>query len=146
MMMTTRVKQRLAVVGVALVAVIAASVLVINGLRGAAAFFVTPSELLADVSLHERTVRVGGLVEDVRSDTSSQMITFRLVDDLTGLAVRYTGGEVPNLFYEGQCVIAYGRLEDDVFQAQRLVAKHDETYTPREISQARTLARRCGTQ
>ncbi len=143
-MMTTRVKKRLTVISTVAFGVMIAAGLAAFGLRDSVAFFVTPSELLADDTLQERPVSVGGLVVLGSVGHDQGELIFTLTDDLTTLDVRY-GGVVPNLFGEGQCVIAQGMLDElGRLVARRVMAKHDESYTPREIEDAPALARSCG--
>lgn len=131
----------IAMVGLALaLAVGLASV----GLRDAAAFFQTPSEFVEAPPPDGRAVRIGGLVETGSIRTYGEGIAFTLSDDEASIDVRFVG-LVPNLFREGQCVIAFGaRAGDGVLEAERLLAKHDETYRPPEIDAAPRLAESCG--
>ncbi len=135
--------RRMGLLAAGAAALCAALLLAAVGLRRTAAFFVTPSELV-NTDANTRTVRVGGLVELGSVSSEGAAVTFRLVDDLAGVQVRYAG-VLPNLFREGQCVIAEGRRRDDgAFEADRVLAKHDETYVPREIESAGRLAASCG--
>lgn len=114
------------------------------GLRDSVAFFRTPSQLLGGEVALGQPLSVGGLVElgSVRQD--GEEMAFRLVDDVDGILVRYSG-PVPDLFREGQCVIARGALQEPgVFVAQRVLARHDENYQPREVDAAPRLATSCG--
>lgn len=147
-MTTQKVKKRLAVVVFVAIGLSLATGLAMFGLAGSVSFFITPSEVLADPGLRGRPVSVGGLVTlgSVRNDRG--VLVFTLEDDDAGIGVAYSGasGPTPDLFREGQCVIAQGLVDDQgVLQARRIMAKHDETYTPREISAAPRLARSCGT-
>lgn len=139
-----RRNQRLIVLSVGGAAFAAAIGMAALGLRDAVAFFQTPSEVLEAPPAPGRAVSLGGLVQlgSVRDDGGD--LVFRLVDDIAGLDVRYSG-PVPDLFREGQCVIAQGMLEPSGdFRARRVLAKHDENYVPREIDDAPRLAASCG--
>lgn len=138
------VRRRLTVISVAAVAVMAALGLASLGLRDAVAFFVTPSEVLAEDIDPARALSVGGLVVMGSVRSADGAMVFTLADDHASLQVRYAG-IVPDLFREGQCVIAQGKIgEDGVLTARRVLAKHDEAYVPREIDAAPRLARSCG--
>lgn len=138
-------RQRLIVIGSAAAVLAAALGLAVVGLRSSAAFFRTPSELLAEPAPAGRSVRVGGLVTlgSVRA-ADDGAITFELADDDAALEVAYAG-VLPSLFREGQCVIAEGAVgPDGRLSATRVLAKHDEEYRPPEISSSPRLARSCG--
>lgn len=136
--------QRLALVGVGAAAAAFALVLASIGLRESAAFFQTPSQILADPPQPGQALSVGGLVALGSVRTEAGALVFRLVDDAAGMDIRYAG-PVPNLFREGQCVIAQGAYAGPgPFEARRVLAKHDESYQPREIAQAPQLANSCG--
>lgn len=138
-------RQRLIVIGSAAAALGLALVLVAVGLRSQVAFFQTPSELLESPEASAgRSVRVGGLVTTGSLRTSEGAIAFALADDVSDIEVVYSG-VLPSLFREGQCVIAEGSLSaDGRLAADRILAKHDETYQPREIGAAPRLAQSCG--
>ncbi|MCG8443564.1 MAG: cytochrome c maturation protein CcmE [Caulobacterales bacterium] len=136
--------RRLRIIAIAAAALSVSAVLVALALRDAAAFFQTPSEFAAEPPPPGRSVRVGGLVEVGSLRAVGEALTFRLIDDVGSMEVAYAG-PVPNLFREGQCVIAEG--EPDGFgglRARRLLAKHDENYRPPEIDAAPRLAESCG--
>lgn len=104
-------------------------------------FFVDISDVLAGNHPDERTFRIGGLVVDnsVQRQEDSLNMSFRVTDMRCELAVRYTG-VLPDLFREGQGVVAHGRLAGDgVFEAEKILAKHDENYMAPEV--AESLAR-----
>lgn len=148
-MMTAKVKQRLVVIALVGIALSAATGLTLFGLSGALSYFVTPSEILADDNLTDRPVSVGGLVTIGSVRNNRGVLIFQLEDDENAITVEYSGqsGPTPDLFREGQCVIAQGQVDQAtrVLKARRIMAKHDETYTPREIEAAPRLARSCGT-
>jgi cytochrome c-type biogenesis protein CcmE len=134
----TRKRQRMIFVLSGLAALGAATALVLLALSDNITFFKTPSEVVAgDVPPNNRNFRVGGLVEQgsvQRVDAST--IRFVVTDTANAVQVTYTG-LVPNLFKEGQGVVAEGRLgPDGVFVASSILAKHDETYTPVEVRDA----------
>lgn len=129
-------QRRIQVIAIAAVLLLAASVLVGYGFRDGINFFRTPSQVLTDMPPGTETFRLGGLVEEgsvVRGQ--GETITFRVTDNDMSLAVAFTG-VLPDLFAEKQGVVATGRMEGAVFVASEILAKHDETYMPREVIDA----------
>ena len=133
----TRKQQRalLLIGGLALLGIAAG--LVLYALNDSIVFFYTPSEALARHVAEGQRFRLGGLVEkgSVRHD-SNDAVTFTVTDRDRAMAVSYQG-QLPDLFREGQGVVAEGRLgTGGVFQADSVLAKHDETYMPKEVADA----------
>ncbi|HYB10851.1 MAG TPA: cytochrome c maturation protein CcmE [Alphaproteobacteria bacterium] len=122
-------------VGAAILGV--AVLLVLNAFRENIVFFLSPTELLEKGAPSDRVVRLGGLVEDgsvTRGPDSS--VRFKVTDLKHDIPVRYVG-ILPDLFREGQGVVAEGRLQPDgSFQASSVLAKHDEKYMPPEVAEA----------
>ncbi len=131
--------KRLAIVLGVLAGAVIATALVLNAFRDSMVFFVTPSEMAAMEEVPDRTFRIGGLVEagSVQRDTTSTEVMFRVTDGAMGVPVIYDG-ILPNLFREGQGVVAEGRLSADggTFMANKVLARHDEEYMPREAQEA----------
>jgi len=101
-------------------------------------FFYSPSDLKAKAVASDRRVRIGGLVEreSLSRGPDGRQISFRVTDGATDLAVIYEG-LLPDLFREGQGVVAEGKLRaDGIFAATTVLAKHDENYMPREVVEA----------
>ena len=103
-------------------------------------FFMSPSDLEAKAPPLGRTVRLGGLVEQgsVRrtSEAGKPTATFRVTDGANAVSVNYTG-ILPDLFREGQGVVALGIMgRDGTFRAAEVLAKHDETYMPKDVADA----------
>lgn len=121
------------VIGLALLGIAAA--LVLSALEESIVFFHSPSELAAAEALTDRRLRVGGLVEEGSVTQAGATVTFRITDLANTVAVAYTG-ILPDLFREGQGVVAEGRMEKGVFVADQVLAKHDETYMPPEVAEA----------
>ena len=133
----TRQQRRLAVIGAAGSLVALAAGLTLVGLRDQVTFFYGPSELAEKAKPGER-VRIGGLVEQgsVSRDEAGALI-FRVTDNAAAVTVRYDG-DPPDLFRENQGVVVEGRVGagDAAFAADRVLAKHDENYMPKEVSEA----------
>ena len=80
-------------------------------------------------------LRIGGLVEEGSVQIAGLEARFSITDSAAGVSVFYNGA-LPDLFREGQGIIAQGRFEDSVFRAENVLAKHDETYMPREVAES----------
>ena len=133
--MTTRKRRRLVLLVVGLAALGGATALVLSAFSDSLVFFYTPSELAAQHVGPGRALRVGGLVEDKSVRREGDEVSFRVTDGKTDMAVRYKG-VLPDLFREGQGVVAEGRLAAGAFIATSVLAKHDEKYMPREVVDA----------
>jgi cytochrome c-type biogenesis protein CcmE len=133
----TRKKRRLYVLVLCLLGIGTGSALTLTALEDNLAFFQSPTDIL-EKPAGDRNLRLGGLVEadSVERLPDGASIRFRITDPKNAVAVVYTG-IVPDLFREGQGVVAEGRLgADGVFAAREIMAKHDETYMPPEVKQA----------
>ena len=100
-------------------------------------FFYSPSELAEKGLRPNQRVRIGGLVEtqSLRHE-DGRRVSFRVTDGKSDIAVDFDG-MLPDLFREGQGVVAEGRVgPDGVFIASNVLAKHDEKYMPREVADA----------
>jgi len=97
-------------------------------------YYYSPSQIQAGEAPSSRSFRVGGLVENgsVKRLPGSLEVTFTLTDFQQKIPVSYTG-VLPDLFREGQGVIARGKLEGGHFVAEEVLAKHDENYMPPEV-------------
>ena len=131
-------KQRRAAFIVACVAVLSAAVLLVAvALRDTIVFFHTPSEIAAKGVGPGQRIRLGGLVAtgSLKRGTGST-VEFAVTDNAKSIDVRYTG-ILPDLFREGQGVVAEGVLDPSGrFVADTVLAKHDETYMPPEVAKA----------
>lgn len=127
--------QRLILVAIALVALIAAGLIAAWGLRNQASLFYVPSQIAADPPRPDQAVRLGGMVVSGSIKTQPDGVTIHFIvgDGDARVPVRYSG-IVPDLFVEGSGVVAEGRLlANGTFDADTLLAKHDENYVPREL-------------
>ena len=124
-------QQRLATV-IAIAALLGVAMwLVLTALRDNIVFFYTPSQIPAD--MEDRAIRLGGLVKDGSVDIDGLKARFVVTDGDAEVAVSFDGA-LPSLFREGQGVVAEGRIMDGRLTASNVLAKHDETYMPREIA------------
>lgn len=122
--------------GLGAVLLAASALLVSFAFRDAIVFFFSPTELLAEQRRPDQLLRVGGLVVAgslVRGE--SETARFEVTDGNGVLAVTYKG-VLPDLFAEGQGVVAEGYLRGGTFEATEVLAKHDENYIPREVVDA----------
>ena len=129
--------QRLVLVVIALVALVGAALLAAWGLRNEASYFYVPSDIAAKPPAAGQAIRLGGMVErgSLKTRADGLTIDFVVGDGKARVPVTYTG-IVPDLFVEGSGVVANGRLQSDgTFKAEELLAKHDETYVPRELAE-----------
>lgn len=135
--MTPR-RQRMMLVVLVLLGVGTAVALTLNAFRGNMVYFYGPSQLDKVEKAHERNLRLGGLVEQgsVKREGDGLTVHFLVTDTVKSVPVIYKG-ILPDLFREGQGVIAQGRLtQDGVFMASEVLAKHDENYMPPEVAKA----------
>ena len=111
-----------------------AGLLVSNALQRNISYFYTPSEAIEAGLAANTRIRLGGMVEDGSLQSSDDVkITFRVTDGGQSIIVSYSG-ILPDLFREGQGVIAQGRMQaDGSFIADTILAKHDENYVPKEL-------------
>ena len=107
---------------------------VISGyaLREGISYFMTPSEIIADPPPESDWVRLGGLVKDGSVRQDGETLEFVLTDGIADIGIRFLGLP-PDLFGEGVGAIVRGRWSDGLFVADEIVARHDETYVPREL-------------
>jgi cytochrome c-type biogenesis protein CcmE len=131
----TRKQRRLTLIGVAGCILAIALGLVLYAMNDTIVFFNSPADVQAKNVQPGTRFRLGGLVKEgsvQRGD--NQRVAFEIMDGQSSIRVNYTG-MLPDLFREGQGVIAEGSLENSgVFRADSVLAKHDENYMPREVA------------
>lgn len=129
--------KRLVLIGAALGVAGTAAGLVLFALRDSVVFFYGPSELVDKAPALGTRLRLGGLVEQGSlAHTGPNTISFAVTDMMKTVKVSYTG-LLPDLFREGQGVVAEGVIDGPgSFHAESVLAKHDETYMPREVADA----------
>jgi cytochrome c-type biogenesis protein CcmE len=133
----TRKRRRLITLLAALLALGTATALVLAAFNDNLVFFYSPSDLAEKAVAPERRIRIGGLVEtnSLVKQAEGHAVAFRVTDGKTELRVVYDG-ILPDLFREGQGVVAEGKLRGGVFIASSVLAKHDEKYMPPEVADA----------
>jgi cytochrome c-type biogenesis protein CcmE len=129
-------QRRIQIIALAVVALIGSTALVGYAMRDGINFFRSPSQVLSDPPTAGETFRIGGLVvEGSIQRGAGTEVSFAVTDTNATVSVRYTG-ILPDLFGEGQGMVALGRMEGDTFVATEVLAKHDETYMPQEVVDA----------
>ena len=129
-------QQRMLAVGLAAAGIVVAATLALRAFEENMIFFVDITEVIEGNYPNDRNFRVGGLVVNgsVRRQPGDLEVKFDLTDAKSQLTVAYAG-ILPDLFREGQGIIAHGRLDDSgVFVADEVLAKHDENYMPPEVA------------
>ena len=111
-----------------------AAMLVLGALRDNIVFFYTPSEINQSDRQSGRQLRLGGLVKDGSVKIDGMQSVFVVTDGSANITVRYNNA-LPSLFREGQGVVAEGRVENGIFMARNVLAKHDENYMPAEVAE-----------
>ncbi len=128
-------RRRIQFVIAAAVLLACATALVGYAMRDGIEFFRSPSQLATHPPRDGERFRLGGLVEDGSVVREGGEVRFSVTDGGASLPVIFAGIP-PDLFREGQGVIATGRLEGDTFVASEILAKHDEQYMPKEVADA----------
>jgi len=129
-------QQRMLAVGLAALGIAIAAGLTLRAFQDNMMFFVEVSDVVAGDYPKERNFRIGGLVVggSMQREEGSLDISFEVTDTACTIPVQYSG-VLPDLFREGQGVVAHGRMgSDNVFQADKILAKHDEDYMAPEVA------------
>ena len=126
--------QRLVLVSAAVVALVAAVLLAMWGLRSQASYFYTPADIAAGKAGEGEAMRLGGMIEkgSIRHLPDGVTIRFTVTDGKARTPVVFRG-IAPDLFREGSGAVAEGRMENGTFVADTILAKHDERYMPPEL-------------
>ena len=136
-MLGPKVKSRLTLLVFSFILAIVIIFIVLKSLEDNVVYFFSPSEIYnkSDIQLNKK-IRIGGLVKENSIIKENMSVKFIITDLKNEIIVSYVG-LVPNLFSEGKGVIAQGRLKDKkYFEADKILAKHDENYMPPEVSEA----------
>jgi cytochrome c-type biogenesis protein CcmE len=133
-------------VGLVLVGVVVSVTLAFRAFRENLVYFFSPTQVAAGEA-PDRAFRLGGMVVDksVTREPGSLTVHFALTDFAKTVPVSYTG-LLPDLFREGQGIVAIGRLQGDTFVADEVLAKHDENYMPPEVKEALAKTREAQAQ
>ncbi len=133
----SRKQRRLTLIGGSLAVLAVAVALMLNAFRDSIVFFNSPSDVVEKHVEPGTRIRLGGLVKDGSLVHGNNLnVRFKVTDGKTEIPVAYTG-VLPDLFREGQGVVAEGVLDGGgTFNADTILAKHDETYMPKEVADA----------
>jgi cytochrome c-type biogenesis protein CcmE len=134
----TRKQRRMGFVLAGMATLGVGAALVLMAFQDNLVFFYSPSDVLSKGVAEQRRIRLGGLVEpqSVRKEPDGVTTVFRVTDTSHALPVRFRG-LLPDLFREGQGIVTEGSFgADGVFTATSVLAKHDETYMPKEVADA----------
>jgi len=127
--------KRLAIAAGALLVIGAAAALILNAFQSNLVFFYSPSQIATKEAPVGRTFRLGGLVVAGSLQRNGIAADFQVTDLAKTVPVHFEG-ILPDLFKEGKGVVAQGKLQDGVFMAREVLAKHDENYMPPEAALA----------
>ncbi|MBB3712560.1 cytochrome c-type biogenesis protein CcmE [Limimaricola variabilis] len=128
--------RRIQVLALAAVALVLATGIIGFAMRDGINFFRSPAQLLAEPPGPEEVFRLGGLVEEgTLKRGQGETVTFSVTDGAASVPVAYTG-ILPDLFEEGQGMVGQGRWTGERFEAIEILAKHDESYMPKEVIDA----------
>jgi cytochrome c-type biogenesis protein CcmE len=130
-------KRRLIVLLLAVSGIAVALALILYALRAQTDYFYTPAQIATGVAPVDKRIKAGGMVVkgSLHQSTDSLAVSFQITDFKSTVSVRYSG-ILPDLFKEGSGVVATGTLQGGVFQAEQILAKHDENYMPPDVSAA----------
>ena len=132
----TRKQRRLTMIGSSLAVLALAAGLVLYALRSSIVFFSTPSMAAEQHIAPGKRFRLGGLVQPGSLKCGDKTVTFEVADGAATLPVSFSGS-LPDLFREGQGVVAEGALDSSgTFRADTVLAKHDGTYMPKDVADA----------
>jgi len=132
--MKTRHK-RLAIAAGVLLVIAAAATLILQAFQSNLVFFFSPTQIATQEAPVGRTFRLGGLVVAGSVKREGVAVDFQVTDTAKTVPVHFEG-ILPDLFKEGKGVVAQGKLQDGVFVAKEVLAKHDENYMPPEAAEA----------
>ena len=135
--MNSTQKKRLGLIAGGLIICGAAAALVFNAFEETRVFFFSPSQVAAHEAPEGRAFRIGGFVQEgsVQRQKDGVTVRFEVTDTAHTVPVTYKGS-LPDLFKEGKGVVAQGKLQNGVFVADQVLAKHDENYMPPEAEKA----------
>lgn len=135
-MKSLKKQRRIQVLILATVALIVATVLIGYAMRDGINFFRSPSQVMEEQPAANEVFRLGGLVEEGSIQRGQgETVRFSVTDGGATVPVTFTG-VLPDLFSENQGMIGTGRYVNGVFEATEILAKHDETYMPKEVADA----------
>ena len=145
--MTPKRRNRIVLIVLVLAGIGIAATFALKAFNENLMFFYQPSQIIAGEAPVGRLIRVGGLVTtgSVQRQSDGLTVKFDITDNAETITVQYTG-ILPDLFREGQGIVAHGQLQNDqLFVADEVLAKHDENYMPPEVADALKKTHEAGT-
>lgn len=128
--------RRIQILAVAAGSLMLSTALIGYGMRDGINFFRAPSQIIAEPPAAGEVFRLGGLVEEgTLKRGQGEAITFKVTDGGASVPVTFTG-VLPDLFGEGKGMVGTGEMVDGTFVAREILAKHDENYMPKEVTEA----------
>ncbi|VCU58796.1 Cytochrome c-type biogenesis protein CcmE, heme chaperone [Tritonibacter mobilis] len=135
-MKSLKKQRRIQIIALATVALIGSTALIGYAMRDGINYFRSPSQVMATPPEPTETFRIGGLVEEGSLQRGQgEAVLFSVTDGGASVPVTFTG-VLPDLFEENQGMVGTGRYINGVFEASEILAKHDETYMPKEVVDA----------
>ena len=135
-MKSLKKQRRIQIIAVAAVALVLSTALIGYALRDGINYFRAPSQVIAEPPGPTEVFRIGGLVEEgALKRGQGEQISFAVTDGGASVPVVFTG-VLPDLFEENQGMVGTGSYVGGVFEATEILAKHDETYMPKEVTDA----------
>lgn len=135
-MKSLKKQRRIQIIGVTIVALVLSTALIGYAMRDGINFFRAPSQVIAEPPAPTEVFRIGGLVaEGSLQRGQGEAIRFAVTDGGATVPVVYTG-VLPDLFEENQGMVGTGSYVNGIFEASEILAKHDETYMPKEVVDA----------
>ena len=130
-------RRRLSILLMGLAMLGTATALVLTAVEDNLVYFFSPTDLQAKEVGPDHRIRIGGLVEagSLEKSTDGLMVHFQVTDLQNRVRVKFSG-ILPDLFREGQGIVAEGKFANGIFNASEILAKHDETYMPKEVADA----------
>ena len=132
-----KVKLRALFILILIISLILTVFLVLKSLEKNVVYFISPSEIKSLSEISKKKIRIGGMVKENSIKIDNKVINFIITDFENEINVTYSG-IVPNLFQENKGVVAEGFLKDrNYFEAEKILAKHDENYMPPNLDKKR---------
>ena len=129
-------KRRIQIISIAFVSLAVATILIGFAMRDGINFFKSPTQVVENTPNPNEVFRIGGLVEEGSLLRGvGETVAFNVTDGNKSVSVKFTG-ILPDLFEEKQGMVATGKFSDGVFYASEILAKHDESYMPKEVIDA----------
>lgn len=131
----TKRQNRMLIVAFILLGASLATYFIIKAFNANLMYFFTPSDVIENIAPIDKNFKIGGMVTDGSVKRDGVKVSFVISDNKNNIKISYVG-ILPDLFREGQGIVATGYLDDGLFIADTVLAKHDENYMPPELAKA----------